>query len=289
MRMRNATVVTVALALTATFAPAASAQDDWGNIDWKQFEGESLNVLATAMPVSEVYEGVIGQFEELTGISVNFQMMNDTDRKNTQLLDFQGGTGDWDVSNVGISNREEFVGSDSLEPLQPFLDDPALTDAAWYDMSDYADGVIGGGYTGGDMEAGTLVYLPFTAEYFLLWYRKDIFDELGLTAPTNIDELYEVAEATRGRAPGRHHRAVRLDRPCHARWRRGWLEPVHHGQPHEQAVDRLPQQAEPAARARRARGDGHLHRPHHQVRAPRCRQLDVAGHQQGLLAGSDRR
>ena len=56
MRMRNATVTTVALALTATFAPAASAQDgDWGNIDWKQFEGESLNVLATAMPVSEVY------------------------------------------------------------------------------------------------------------------------------------------------------------------------------------------------------------------------------------------
>ncbi len=114
MRMRNATVATVALALAATTVPAVSAQDgDWGNIDWKQFEGESLNVLATAMPVSEVYAGVIDQFEELTGISVNFEMMNDTDRKNTQLLDFQGGTGDWDVSNVGISNREEFVGMDA--------------------------------------------------------------------------------------------------------------------------------------------------------------------------------
>ena len=196
MRMRNATVATVALALAATTVPAVSAQDgDWGTIDWKQFEGESLNVLATAMPVSEVYAGVIDQFEELTGISVNFEMMNDTDRKNTQLLDFGGGTGDWDVSNVGISNREEFVGMDALEPLQPFLDNPDLTDAEWYDMSDYAAGVIGGGYSGGDMEAGTLVYLPFTAEYFLLWYRKDIFEELGLTAPTNIAELYEVADA----------------------------------------------------------------------------------------------
>lgn len=196
MRMRNATVATVALALTATFAPAASAQDgDWGDIDWRQFEGESLNVLATAMPVSEVYAGVIDQFEELTGISVNFEMMNDTDRKNTQLLDFQGGTGDWDVSNVGISNREEFVASDALEPLQPFLDDPELTDAEWYDIGDYAPGVIGGGYTMGDAENGTLVYLPFTAEYFLLWYRKDIFEELGLTPPTNIEELYAVADA----------------------------------------------------------------------------------------------
>ena len=26
-----------------------------------------------------------------------------------------------------------------LEPLQTYLDDPALTDAAWYDFSDYAE------------------------------------------------------------------------------------------------------------------------------------------------------
>lgn len=200
MRMRiatRATVATVALALAATSAPAAFADShgDWGDIDWRQFEGESINVLATAMPVSEVYAGVIDQFTELTGIDVNFEMMNDTDRKNTQLLDFQGGTGDWDVSNVGISNREEFVAGDNLEPLQPYLDDPSLTDATWYDIGDYSDGVIGGGYTGGDMVEGTLVYLPFTAEYFLLWYRKDIFDDLGLTAPSNLEELRTVAEA----------------------------------------------------------------------------------------------
>lgn len=224
MRMRNATVITVALALAATTVPAVSAQDaDWGTTDWRQFEGESLNVLATAMPVSEVYAGVIDGFEELTGISVNFEMMNDTDRKNTQLLDFQGGTGDWDVSNVGISNREEFVASDSLEPLQPFLDNAALTDAAWYDMSDYADGVIGGGYTSGDMAAGTLVYLPFTAEYFLLWYRKDIFDQLGLTAPKNLDELYAVAEVIEAaRADGTIEQYAWTDRAMPGGGEGGW-------------------------------------------------------------------
>lgn len=226
MRMRTATraiVAMVALAVAATFAPASAQDGEWGNIDWRQFEGESLNVLATAMPVSDVYKGVIGDFEELTGITVNFEQMNDTDRKNTQLLDFQGGTGDWDVGNVGISNREEFVAGDYLEPLQPYLDNPALTDAAWYDMSDYSDGVIGGGYTGGDKEAGTLVYLPFTAEYFLLWYRKDIFDELGLTAPKNLEELRAVAEVLEAaRAEGKIEAYAWTDRAMPGAGEGGW-------------------------------------------------------------------
>jgi multiple sugar transport system substrate-binding protein len=181
MRMRTATratVATVALALATATVPAASAQSDadWGSIDWRQFEGESLNVLATAMPVSDVYAPAIAGFEDLTGITVNFTQLNDTDRKNAQLVDFQGGTGEYCVSNVGISNREEFVAGDYLEPLQPYLDNASLTDAAWYDISDYADGVLAGGYSGADPASGTLVYLPFTAEYFLLWYRQDIFD-----------------------------------------------------------------------------------------------------------------
>jgi multiple sugar transport system substrate-binding protein len=200
MRMRTATrvmVATVVLTLAAAISPAANAQSDgdWGNIDWRQFEGQTLNVLATAMPVSDVYAPAIAAFEDLTGITVNFTQLNDTDRKNAQLVDFQGGTGEYCVSNVGISNREEFVAGNYLEPLQSYLDDATLTDAAWYNMSDYADGIIAGGYSGADPTSGTLVYLPFTAEYFLLWYRQDIFDQLGLQAPKTIEELRATAEA----------------------------------------------------------------------------------------------
>ncbi len=199
MRMRRVTRPTVALvvlALATMLAPTASAQSqgDWGTVDWQQAKGTTLNVLATAMPVSDVYKDVIAEFQDLTGITVNFTQLNDTDRKNAQLVDFQGGTGQYCVSNVGISNREEFVTGGYLEPLQPFLDDPKLTDAKWYDIGDYADGVIAGGYSGADTTAGTLVYLPFTAEYFLLWYRSDIFAQLGLQPPKTIDELKTVAK-----------------------------------------------------------------------------------------------
>ena len=34
-------------------APAANGS--WGNINWQQFKGKTLNVLITSMPVAEVY------------------------------------------------------------------------------------------------------------------------------------------------------------------------------------------------------------------------------------------
>ena len=143
------------------------------------------------MPVSEIYESYLAEFEELTGMKVQFEMLNDSDRKTAQLVDFKAYSAKYDVSNVGISNREEFVAGDYLEPLQPYLDNPELTDAAYYNMADYPKDVIAGGYS----NDGVLVYIPYTAEYFLLWYREDIFDQLGLTVPKTITELEATAQA----------------------------------------------------------------------------------------------
>ena len=183
-----------AAASSTTAASATAAQGDWGNVDWQQFKGTTLNVLMTEMPVTDVYKSVITDFENRTGIKVNLTIMNDTDRLKAQLLDFSGGTGQYDVSNVGISNREQFATGNYLEPLQPFLDNAKLTDAAWYNVADYPKDIIGGGYVGADASKGKLVYMPFTAEYFLLWYRKDIFQQLNLTPPKTFEDLQTVAQ-----------------------------------------------------------------------------------------------
>lgn len=163
---------------------------EWGNIDWQQAAGTTLNVLATAMPVAEVYKQHIAEFEELTGIKVNFELLNDVDRKKRQLVDFSSGTAEFDVGNIGFSNREEFAQPGYLEPLEPYLNDPQLTDPTWYNFEDYPEDVIASGYA----DSGELVFIPFTAEYFLLWYRQDIFDQLELAVPTNFEELRATAQ-----------------------------------------------------------------------------------------------
>ena len=125
---------------------AAADESNWGNIDWVQFKGTQLNVLATSMPVSEVYKSKIAEFEELTGIKVNFELLNDVDRKKKQLVDYASGMGEYDVANVGFSNREEFAQPGYMESLQPYLDNPKLTDKDWYNIDDYPKDVLAGEY-----------------------------------------------------------------------------------------------------------------------------------------------
>jgi multiple sugar transport system substrate-binding protein len=195
--MRKCALSMLGLLVTAsmllTLVPVAAAQTpqaDWGNIDWQQAKGTALNVLATSMPVAEVYKKRIAEFEELTGIKVNFELLNDVDRKKKQLVDFSSGMAEYDLGNIGFSNREEFAQPGYLEPLEPYLNDPKLTDKTWYKFDDYPKDVIASGYA----STGKLVFIPFTAEYFLLWYRKDIFEKLSLTAPKTIDELRATAQ-----------------------------------------------------------------------------------------------
>jgi len=199
-------------------AKSAQVKGDWGNINWKQFAGKEINVLMTAMPVAEVYKKVIPDFETLTGIKVNLELLNDTDRRNKQIIDFSSHTAEYDVGNIGYSNREEFAVPGYLEPLGKYLDDSSLTDKNWYDFSDYPKGVIAAGYS-----HGKLVMIPFTAEYFLLWYRKDIFAKLDLKIPSTLKELETTAEKLNtARKEGKISEYAWIDREAPGSGESGW-------------------------------------------------------------------
>ncbi len=168
---------------------AVAVPGDWGSVDWRQFAGTTINVLNLDMPVADVYNEFAGEFEALTGMKVNIELLNENDRRKKALIDFSSHMGEYDVQSVGFSNREEWAVPGYLEDLEPYLKNSSLTDAAWYDFEDYPKDVIASGYA----KSGELVFLPYTAEYFLLWYRKDIFKQLNLSIPKTFVELRETA------------------------------------------------------------------------------------------------
>jgi multiple sugar transport system substrate-binding protein len=168
---------------------AVAVPGEWGGIDWKQFAGTTLNVLNLDMPVADAYKGFVSEFEALTGMKVNVELLNENDRRKKALIDFSSHMGEYDVQSIGFANREEWAVPGYLEDLGPYLKNPKLTDAAWYDFNDYPKDVIASGYA----KSGPLVFLPYTAEYFLLWYRKDIFQKLSLSIPKDFVELRETA------------------------------------------------------------------------------------------------
>lgn len=163
-------------------------EKEWGSINWQQFKGTTISVTAPASIHTDVYVKVIPQFEALTGIKVNFEQLADVDRKKKNLIDFSTHMGEYDVTSVGIGYRDEFAQPGFLEPLEKYYNNPKLTDKAWYDLNDYPKYMYQTGFSG-----GVWYTLPYTAEYLLTIYRKDIFRDLGLAAPKTRTEIRSVA------------------------------------------------------------------------------------------------
>ncbi|MEM9779326.1 MAG: extracellular solute-binding protein, partial [Pseudomonadota bacterium] len=115
-----------------------------------------------------------------------------------QTLELTKDEGDYDLISYVVFSKADYVFADQLENLARFFMNPMLADPN-YDADDLIDGyvqnigVAGGkkGYLPGP--TGSLFGIPFGSETSVLAYRKDIFEKHGLAAPTNYDELLEVA------------------------------------------------------------------------------------------------
>jgi len=172
-------------------AEVVDETSEWGNIDWRQFEGTELHGINFIMPIQEVYDNRLAEFEELTGIKVDFEYVDANSFAQKIIADFASGMGQYDVVSVGLSYREEYVAGNYLEDLNNYLNNPDLTDLEWYNLDDYPEDVLQGGIS----STGVLVDIPYTAEYYLLWYLKDVFEQLNLKVPETWDEYVETAKA----------------------------------------------------------------------------------------------
>src|SRR5699024_2849388 len=72
-----------------------------------------------------------------------------------------------------------------IEPLDTYLEDPA------FDREDFSSAPMVQITIQSD---GTIGALPLYSSVQLMFYRKDVFEEKGLTPPTTYDELLEVCE-----------------------------------------------------------------------------------------------
>ena len=86
------------------------------------------------------------------------------------------------------------VRAGAVEPLDEYVDKYGYRE----ELED-----IGDVYRENQMRIGDTIYgFPDDGDVFILYYRKDILEELGLSVPTTWDEFYEVSKAiTDAKAP----------------------------------------------------------------------------------------
>ncbi|TVQ40894.1 MAG: sugar ABC transporter substrate-binding protein [Spirochaetaceae bacterium] len=158
------------------------------NIDWRQFEGESIDVMFGRHPWEETITPLIPQFEALTGIRVNLRRVP----HDVMMVEVPAAMAAGTLTDDVMMARYYDAGRHTLEgwtaEISGFLNDPSLTDPNWYNFNDFFPGARQITDWGAYQDR-----LPITAEASVLIYRKDIYQELGIQVPTTFDELLDAA------------------------------------------------------------------------------------------------
>lgn len=176
--------------LLTTQVLAADAAD--ASIDWKQFSGERITVGVVDFGNTQVLRDMIPAFETLTGIQVDYQMYPEPEWNQKSVVELSSRAGTFDVLLVDFMLVPQYAATGFIEPLDPYLQDKALTDKSWYDFEDISPSL-----RDASSWDGTVWGVPLMSETTLLFYRTDIFEQLGLEPPRTMDELWAAAMAIR--------------------------------------------------------------------------------------------
>jgi multiple sugar transport system substrate-binding protein len=187
-----AAIVVVVAASTGT-AGVASAQDGTG-FDWMAHSGESITFLANEHPWTTGMTPLLEEFAAQTGVTVDVQSFAEDlyFDKMEQVVRAPQGSADVYFLPMDSTAYDQYL-ADAVEPLTPYLDDPART-APDYDFADFPVGFLGGAtYPPGD-PAAQVYGIPISFETYILFANTDLVNQyLGGTMPATFDELTAAA------------------------------------------------------------------------------------------------
>jgi multiple sugar transport system substrate-binding protein len=193
-------------------------------IDWQQFEGDGIELTfgmglhpystTLSREAEEERNGntmVKDYFEDLTGITVNYEIVSEDQfwLETEEALDTSDGTenpydgimnGLWPAGGYHYGTD----GESWVRDLTQYIDNASLTDQDWLRMDDFLDQTIE--LMSFPNEDGTVDFIGFPngiETYGCTALHRPTLDELGLGTPSNYTELNEfarqISEADNGR------------------------------------------------------------------------------------------
>lgn len=189
MRKRILPIAVLGVAvLGITACSGGGGGDDSGS---SSGEGKTLDVWimqGTNPDAEPFFDEVAEAFEEETGATLNVEFVQWADAHDRFVTSIAGGTTP-DVAETGTTWTAEFADAGALAPIGEYVSEAGLDD-------DLVEGLV---------KAGTyedeLYGMPWYAGVRSLVYRTDVFEELGLEAPTDWAELREAALAIKAAKP----------------------------------------------------------------------------------------
>jgi multiple sugar transport system substrate-binding protein len=172
-----------ALSLSGFQARAAEPQ-------WKKFAGTTLEVNLIKGPRGELLQRHAAEFTELTGIKVSSEVIPEQQQRQKAVIELTSGRPSFDVVHVSYHvQKRQFDKAGWLADLTPYLKDSNLT-APDLVESDFSPA----GLQFAKNEKGEMRSLPWSVDYFILYWNKEIFQKKGATLPATLDDMAALAE-----------------------------------------------------------------------------------------------
>ncbi len=166
-------------------------------INWRLADGQKLGIFFPKLTYTEALLPLIGEFEALTGIKVEYVIFPETDYFSRLAADLAAQRGEFTVIMTGPMRNWQYVTPGWMQPLDDFLKNPRLTDPTWYRLDDFFPSLVAAnrwtGKIGGGAGEGSLYSIPALSETYLLAYRKDLFDQHKIKVPTTLADMVAAA------------------------------------------------------------------------------------------------
>jgi multiple sugar transport system substrate-binding protein len=168
------------------------------DVQWKKYAGTTIEANLIKGPRGELLQKYASEFTELTGIKVESELIPEQQQRQKAVIELTSGKPSFDVVHVSYHvQKRQFDKAGWLADLTPFMKDPNLT-APDLNVDDFSPG----GRTFAQNDKGELRSLPWSVDYFILYWNKELFAKKGVALPKTMDEMVAAAEKLNDPANG---------------------------------------------------------------------------------------
>lgn len=168
-----------------------------GHITFAAGDGEqdtsepvTLTIATVNNPDMKIMQELSGEFTEQTGIELEWSVLPENELRQKVMEDVGLGSGSFDVVTIGILEVKNWVQFGWISALDDFFENQGAEVTEAYNYDDIIESVREG------LSIEDVLYaLPFYAETSMIYYRKDLFKDAGLTMPEepSWDQIYDLA------------------------------------------------------------------------------------------------
>ena len=179
-------------AMSATLATPSLAQS--AAFDPRRQDGQTITLMFNNHPWSQAMREMVADFTTLTGIRARIEIFNEEQFRARLTTFMQGRSTELDVF-MTLASREGaiFRRAGWYADLAPMVADASQT-APGYDYADFS-----GSIQGANTLERQVVAVPINQEGPLFYWRKDVFDRLGLAEPRFLEDIPAAAAVIKAR------------------------------------------------------------------------------------------